>query len=167
MSNTVHIYGCSDSIRGLKKVESPSIGLNRFPVYYPDVNYWMFVDLGDFNGYVKDNYRDQKIVTQKYNFHFYMKHSGIKPHHIFEPNVDLFGSHTIATFALDYAINLGFKTAVLHGIMDSDYKETDEKVEWKHFYDNKVLYIEKDRFNEMQRKINSYKDRIEIVQGNL
>lgn len=93
-----------------------------------------------------------------------MKHSGIKPHHIFEPNVDLFGSHTIATFALDYAIQLGFKKAVLHGIMDSEYKETDEKVEWKHFYDDKVLYIEKNRFDEMQRKIDSYKDKIEIVQ---
>ncbi|OGI01487.1 MAG: hypothetical protein A2Y25_02045 [Candidatus Melainabacteria bacterium GWF2_37_15] len=163
MNNTVHIYGCSDSIRGLKKPESPSIGLNRFPVYYPDVDYWMFVDLDCFNGYVKDNYKDQKIVTQKYNFYFYMKYSGIKPHHIFEPNKDLIGSQTVATFALDYAIQLGYKKAILHGIMDSEYKETDNMVEWKHFYDDKVLHIEKDRFDEMQRKIDSYKDRIEII----
>ncbi len=165
MSDTIHIYGCSNSIRGLKQPERPCIGLNRFPVYYPDVDYWMFVDLGDFNDYVKDNYKGQKIVTQKYNFHFYMKHSGIKPHHIFEPNVDLFGSHTIATFALDYAVQLGYKKVVLHGVMDSDYKEVDGKVEWKHFYDDKVHYIEKNRFDEMQRKIDSYRDRIEVVRG--
>jgi len=92
-----------------------------------------------------------------------MKYSGIKPHHIFEPNKDLIGSQTVATFALDYAIQLGYKKAILHGIMDSEYKETDNMVEWKHFYDDKVLHIEKDRFDEMQRKIDSYKDRIEII----
>jgi hypothetical protein len=91
-----------------------------------------------------------------------------EPYYHFEPNVDLFGAYTVATFALDWAIKQGYEKAVLFGILDGDYQvaefKTDANYElyYKHFYDD-VLHVKHYQVLEAHKKeIYSYSSKINI-----
>ena len=114
--NTIQIFGCSDRITKLgdsvfEKLKGfPSMGLNRFPEFFPFVDYWLWIDNPNFGN----------CIYKRNNKSF-------EPFLHFEPNINLFGAYTVASFALDFAIKQGFKKAILYGILDGEYKLVEKK----------------------------------------
>ena len=159
----IHIYGCSEEIKKLRKVEIESIGLNCFSGFFR-TKYWLFSDREDFGDCIYKLKSESKLKTG-FDHYNCIKNKYYEPYLNFEANVDLFGALTTATFALSFAIKKGYKKAALYGILDGQYNEVSGMVEWKHFYDDEVHYMPIERFNKIKRLINSYGKRIEIVKG--
>lgn len=141
MPNDIIIFGSSPYINEIREYipalqnKYITVGLNMFPVYYPNVDHWFFFDdlyaIGDC---LKIHYKGQKIHTRK----------GLKGHldllkitnfECFNPvgSIEekkdnlLFCNYTI-TSTLHWCIVNGFKNVYFAGIdMDSEY--------WYHFYD--------------------------------
>lgn len=135
-----------------------------FPVFFPKVDYWFFMD-ENLVPYVTDNYKGQKIVTTDLVFTKYLQFTDIKPHMVFRPNIDLFGAISSATFAIDLARILGYKTAVLWGILDGNYEITKGKLQYKHFYDDEIREMSAKKALQAKRKIMSYNRKIQVVRG--
>lgn len=135
-SDKMLIFGCSDGIKKIDNIQellknNISIGLNRFCEFHK-TDFWLWLDnpnMGD------------KVY----------RHNGIKyvPYLIFESNLDPFfdlcGSHTVASFAVDFAYKMGFKEVDLYGVLDGEYKFLDNnRVQYKHFYDENIFEFHKD-----------------------
>lgn len=92
------------------------------------------------------------------------------PYLCFEPNVDLMGGYTVASFALDFAAKMGYKKAVLFGVLDGNYTQTGEayshagemRMTYKHFYDLEDKKIHMLKLQQFKTVINSYKNKIDI-----
>lgn len=174
--NTILIFGCSDRIsdwqQGFKNSfnsagllsksgdrvfdelkKYPSIGLNRFPGFFPFVNYWLWIDNKDFGN----------CVYKRSNKKF-------RPYLQFETNIDLFGAYTVASFALDFAVKKGFQRAILYGILDGEYKLLKKQglhpghwmFSYKYFYCNRERTIPLQKLQQFKHIIYSYKDKIEV-----
>lgn len=143
--------GCSERILEIEKnlpellKNNHSIGLNAFPVYYK-TDYWLWIDNPKFGNRI-----------------FARSGKGYRPYLDFEPNVDLMGAYTVASFAIDFAVKQGYQKAILYGILDGEYTRHDEQIlSYRHFYDqidNTIYMMKLQQFKEI---INSYKDRIQI-----
>ena len=152
----LHIYGSSSKIRLVGEVISPSIGLNYFPIYYPDVNYWLWMD-NIFWG----NCIYEILVHDKTR----MMNGDIKvPYFWFEPNVTLMGCCSTATFAIDWAIKLGCERVYLYGIFDDDYIIEGDYVIWQQFYKPKPIKFPLNKFKLVEQFIEECKEKIEIIQ---
>jgi hypothetical protein len=65
----------------------------------------------------------------------YIPYLNFKPN--FDKKFDLFGSYTVASFAVDFAARLGYKEVMMFGVLDGNYKEIDENhVAYRHFYED-------------------------------
>ncbi len=152
------IFGCSDGILKITD-EIPNliqnnitIGLNRFACYYKTL-YRIWIDNKNLGNCV------------------YKLNKGLyEPYLRFEPNVNLFGAYTVASFALDFAVKTGFKRAVLYGVLDGEYKLIRKKgnhpghwvFSYRHFYDNKPLSIPMQKLQQFKNIINSYSHKIQL-----
>ncbi len=157
--NTILIFGCSDRITKLgnsvfdKLKGYPSIGLNCFPGFFPFTDYWLWVDNKKFGNCV------YKRIGNSY-----------EPYLPFEPNVELFGAYTVASFALDFAVKQGFKRAILYGVLDGEYKLLEKKgihpghweFGYRHFYDDKLLRIPMQKLQQFKSIIYGYRNKIQI-----
>ena len=153
MSSIINIYGCSERINELnlpKYIKGDSIGLNHLPLYHK-TTYWLFMDDLFFGNCVYKREKNKYI-----------------PYYPFIPNFekerDLFGGYTVASFALDFAIKMGYKKAVLYGILDGNYKPTDNdyshasnmEIEYSHFYTKKKIIISYACMESFKNMIMSY-----------
>jgi|GEM_PF-3857050 len=188
--NTILIFGCSDRIadwrQGLtswqhqqertfntaspfSKLEEavfdrikvyPSIGLNRFPEFFPFVDYWLWIDNKNFGNCIYKRNNNGDLIAKRY----------YKPYFKFKPNIELFGAYTVTSFALDFAVKQGYERAVLYGILDGEYKLIEKKgfhvghwdFSYKHFYDDKSRRVPMQKLQQFKSIINSYKDKIEV-----
>ena len=160
--DTVLIFGCSEAINTINIPELlenyTSIGLNDFSIHYP-CDYFLWIDRPDL-----DN--AGKCIFKKIDGEF-------KPYLKFEPNVDLHGAFTVASFALDFAIKEGFKRAILFGIMDGEYTLLEKRAghvghwifSYKYFYTDEVKTISMFKIQQFKNIIKSYANRIEIIKG--
>jgi hypothetical protein len=146
-TDELHIYGTGRKCRGLTDIEPESIGLNRFPLYYPDVKFWLWID------------------NINFGFCVYRKtDSSIKPYFPFEPNVTLQGACSVATFAISWAIKEGYKRVYLYGILDDEYEVKGDYVTWYHFYDEEPGYYPLASFKMFKIILKEQGKFIEIVQ---
>lgn len=129
-----------------------TLGLNAFPLYYK-TNYWLWIDNPKFSNCV-----------------YQLNHNRYSPFFQFEPNIDLMGVYTVASFALSFAVKMGYEKAVLFGVLDGDYRKVggfynhagEMKMTYRHFYDqeDKTIYMMK--LQQFKSIINSYNDKIEV-----
>lgn len=181
--DTILIFGCSDRLldwhkwllKGLIPIKNPdnnaghfseqgeavfdelknyvSIGLNRFPEFFPFVDYRIWIDNSLFGNCV------YKLTNNNY-----------KPFLFFEPNINLFGAYTVASFALDFAIKQGFKRAVLYGILDGEYKLIEKKgihlghweFSYRHFYEDQPGKVTMYKLQQFKNIIFSYRNKIQV-----
>ncbi len=157
--DTIQIFGCSDRISELGDEvfdllkEYPSIGLNRFPEFFPFVDYRLWIDNKSFGNCV-----------YKRNGSLY------EPYLPFEPNIDLFGAYTVASFALDFALKQGYKRAVLYGILDGRYQLIEKKgihaghwdFSYRHFYEEKPQRIPVQKLQQFKSIIYGYRSKIQL-----
>ncbi len=158
ITNSILIFGCSDRILTIEKQlpalieNNPTIGLNAFPLYYK-TDFWLWIDNPKFGN----------CVYKKEN-------SSYKKYFPFEPNVDLTGAYTVASFALDFAARAGYKKAVLFGILDGEYIKSDTpcvhaghiELSYKHFYDRQDKTVNMMKLQQFKAIINSYRNKIDI-----
>jgi hypothetical protein len=163
MQTSCTIYGCSDGINKLKGLEKNlpdnTIGLNAFPLYYR-TEYWIWMDNESFGNCV---YKRKGNVYEPF---FYFEPN-------FDPEKDLFGSFTVATFALDFAIKQGYQKATLYGILDGEYIESEKdythagnlEISYKRFYydpEEEYPLMSVATLQKWKAEILSYSDKIKI-----
>jgi len=158
ISDTVLIFGCSDRILRIEKQlprlleNNHTIGLNVFPLYYK-TDYWLWIDNPKFGNCV-----------------YGRNGRGYNPYFPFEPNIDLMGGYTVASFALDFAAKAGYKKAVLYGILDGEYVQTGVPYQhaghmtltYRYFYDNEPKTISMMKLQQFKSIISSYRNKIEV-----
>ncbi|OGI18959.1 MAG: hypothetical protein A2255_00120 [Candidatus Melainabacteria bacterium RIFOXYA2_FULL_32_9] len=180
------VFGCSPFINKIKNKiplllkKYHSIGINCFPAYYPDCEYWLFNDAGVFTNLVKNNYNNQKLIVNKnleselkalwINQHRYIIQDNfvIPPYYIFETVTDkpvfekngkLFGSYTSALHAINYAILENAKAVVLIGV--------DLSPSWDHFYDKRPVGKPKKELEVIKNHLNQFGSHIKIYKVNI
>jgi len=190
--DTIQIFGCSDRINELgdsipdilKKKKHPSIGLNRFPEFFPFVDYWLFVDSAMADRIVNGEiYKNQQILTCRHIYNFWFKNrpefrfhtgmscekrskaplSSLPLRNIFEPNDLELKIGNSAYYALEWAVSQGYKRALLYGILDSDYAQTGKDIKFKHFFGGSGTFPAY-KFPELKQAVESnLNGRIEII----
>lgn len=133
LRSDIIIFGCSpfiNEIRGdipsiLEKFQT--IGINRFPCYYPNVNHWFFYDFEMIN-VLRENYNNQLIhcpqeikghldILKIKNFEIF----SISPCLELEKNNHLWFCNNTVTSAINWCIKQGFKNVYLAGVdLDSE-----------------------------------------------
>ncbi|EKE03668.1 MAG: hypothetical protein ACD_20C00171G0003 [uncultured bacterium] len=179
------IFGCSPFINVVKNKipallrQYHSIGINYFPVLFPDCEYWLFNDAGVFTNLVRNSYNNQKLIINK-NLEselktvwinksncIIQKESVINPHYIFETVIDkpvlgkngkLFGSYTSALHAVNYAIVEGAPSAVLIGVDLNPF--------WSHFYDDKPIGKPLKEIDVIKEHLNQLGSHIKLYKAN-
>ncbi len=158
ISDTVLIFGGSDRILQIEKQlpellkNNHTIGLNVFPLYYK-TDYWLWID-----------------NPAKGNCVYRRNGRGYKPYFAFEPNIDLMGGYTVASFALDFAAKAGYKKAILYGILDGEYVQKGVPYQhaghmvmtYRHFYGPEDRTISMLKLQQFKAIINSYRNKIEV-----
>jgi len=147
----LHIYGTGTKIKNITGVHEESLGLNVFPLHFPDVKYWLWLDNINFG----------HCIYEKTD-------STLKPYFPFTPGRDIKGSCSSATYAISWAIKEGYKKVNLYGILDEDeYNIIEVKgvkyVEWRHFYDDTVLTYRLSAFETFNRIVGEQKQLIDIT----
>jgi hypothetical protein len=145
------IFGCSDKILDLKlpqKIETESLGLNAFPLYHK-TDFWLWMDNKEHGNCVYKKENDKYIPYLRFEPNY-------------DPEKDLFGSYTVATFGIDFAIKQGYKKVRLFGILDGSYNLNEEHVLYKHFYNDKLFKMHINNLKAWKDTIYSYKNSIEI-----
>lgn len=169
---SILIFGSSPYINDIKDIipqlqsKYTSIGMNIFPVVFPNVTYWNFNDYMTFTNIVKPNYNNQKIIT---NFDCYKKEiiniPNIKVEYLYEAsqkiqntfNNKLFMERTSLFSSLNYAMLLGYKKIFLIGVdLDSN---------WDHFYGNQIRRS-RNRILKIRDNLYKFKDYINIYKVN-
>lgn len=166
-SDTLDIYGCSDRINQIagdiqrQQAESDSLGINRFFLYYPNVDYIYWMDSGLYKNCLKDNLKNQKLITCNKIAQKEVR-GRHKLHYVFEPGIDLMGGGTSATYAIDFARKNNYRKVRLYGVLDGTYEELDEKnLTYKYFWGEEKI-IEKKRLEKWKKTILSFRDVIDI-----
>jgi hypothetical protein len=128
----INIFGSSEklnelgeaAINRLLNLKTPSLGLNHFPLHYPNVDYWLFSDQSMVEKIQEQNaYKDQKIITNQHIYKNMLTNKGWEVEEIFEPN-DIQGSiGNSGWYACWWAIQKGFTHLYLYGILDGNYSE--------------------------------------------
>ena len=162
-----YINEISDLIPRLQK-KYINVGINCFPVFYPEVNHWFFYD-DDMIKIIGDSrYKGQKLWARK-GLKGHLQLLQIENYEIFQP-VDnqffledngklLFNNFTI-TIVLNWCYVKGFKNVYLAGVdMDSE--------NWFHFYDlNNAHFVHHKRLNEVMKWIYDIQEYLNIYQLN-
>lgn len=163
------IFGCSPQIEEVKEVipflqeRYTTIGLNHFPIFYPDVDYWFFLDSNFVPSGLASNHKGQKIVTLIDSIPDLVK-CKIKPYHTFvvaarrplkRSDKALLGTQSSVLPAIHYAWANGADEVYLVGIRLNP--------EWEHFYGPALpepkLGIEKiaEKLNELSGYVKIYR----------
>ena len=167
------IFGCSPFINEIAgyipKLQEKyyTIGINNFPVFYPNVNSWFFYD-NSMVGCIENHYRGQKIHTRE-RLRGHLERFKITNFETFRPvynrlytekkeNYLLFKHFTIST-ALNWCLVNGFKDVYLAGIeMDSE--------QWQHFYCDNIHFTKMDLQDETFKYIYQMQEYMNIWQLN-
>jgi hypothetical protein len=123
----LNVFGSSERILELERVEinslldsDISIGVNHFPIHYPNVDYWALNDWKTFK-YIRNNnyYNNQKIITNDRVLEHYRND---KYWNIFK-GLYIGGIIKNSAFlALDWAVHNNYDVR-LYGIMDGKYEK--------------------------------------------
>jgi hypothetical protein len=140
----INIFGTGEKINILGEARinrllsrpTISIGINAFPVYYPNVDYWLFTDSAFAERIIyTDIYKGQKIITCDHVYKSQLKGLDFNIGGIFEPNEYTAKTGNSGYYAIEWAIQQGFKKASLYGVMDSvDYEKDGLEITANHFY---------------------------------
>jgi hypothetical protein len=157
-SKELIIFGCSD---GLLKIwgeiprlikEYDTFGLNYIKEYYEPL-YHLGLDNPDLGCCI---YKLENGIYQK--------------HLKFIPNKTLFGCHTSASFAIDFAIKQGYNKVILYGILDGEYTRVKEHpyqlhslFTYKHFYSTENQTKTLQELGQFKNSIFQHKYDIEII----
>lgn len=151
----INIFGSSEKLlelgdEGIKKLlspKTPSIGINHFPIHYPDVDYWIFSDGSTIEKIEQNNaYKGQKILTNEHIYKNYFKNKkNWEIADTFEPNGIAGHIANSGWFALWWAVKQGYKSAYLYGVMDGDnYKQmANGNTEYNNIFDKKHIFQNK------------------------
>jgi hypothetical protein len=173
MTDDVIIFGCSPFVNEIKEdipklqEKYTTIGINMFPVYYPNVNHWFFYDDQGID-ILKEHYKGQKIHTREAlmghldllnitNFECFKPTEG----YIDKENENslLFVNYTIS-LVVHWCIRKGFKNIYFIGIdMDSE--------DWFHFFEPDYARFSHHRYQKQTMKwIYDLQEYINIYQVN-
>lgn len=156
MSSTFKIFGGSDRISQLsldRLVVGETLGLNNFPMLGHFTKYWLWIDEKSLGNCV--------YIKEESKYRPFFK---FIPNSVLKAEQSLKGAYSSATFAIDFAIKQGFKQVELYGILDGDYQSGENgRVVYKHFYDDKELFMHEECLKSWKKEIMSYNDKIEII----
>lgn len=172
--NTLIIFGSSPYINIIKdkisKIQKKwqTLGLNVFPAFYGNVNYWLWCDTNAFTSYIIEHYKPDKhkLIAEESVYKNEIKKFNIAPYKIFKATRKFFKHQkeneyfvykTSVHLAINFAIKEGFKNVVLIGV--------DLTTDWKHFYEkNKVRGANK--IASMRQYLYDFKKYINIYKVN-
>ena len=125
----INIFGSSETleerekeIRRILSLKSSSIGINQFPIKYPNVDYWIFSDEHTIKEIINLNaYKGQRIITNRYIYNKYAKVLDWKFENPFEPNHIPDHIANSGWFAIWWAIVRGYTDMHLYGVLDGKY----------------------------------------------
>ena len=115
-----------------------TLGLNAFPLYYK-TDYWLWINNAKFGNCV---YKRENVTY--------------KPYFPLESNVGITKTCMSASFALDFAVKMGYEKAILYGILDGETNS------YKHFYDQVDKPSNIKNLQQLKTKIDSHRDKIEV-----
>ena len=138
----INIFGTGEKINLLgearinRLLARPSIGINEFPVHYPNVDYWLFTDSAFAEKIIyTDIYKGQKIITCDHVYKNFFKNKDYNIGGIFEPNAYTAKTGNSGYYAIEWAIQQGYTKASLYGVMDSiNYEKSGFEIIANHFY---------------------------------
>ena len=164
-NNTCIIFGTSpfitefgaDNINYLIN-KYTTVGINKFPIYYNNVDYWIWSDYGDYEDYYEDYIKDKhKLILSKDVYR--LESIKYTPEYTFQGCFDICDNlqderlmmfKTSAHPAINYMILKNFKNIILCGI--------DLTCEWNHFDSLGDIVRSEKRIERMREKLYSFKD---------
>lgn len=127
----INIFGTSEKVEELGAIKinrlldlkSDSLGINQFPVEYPNVDYWLFNDQTIVEKIEeKHAYKGQKIITSRWA-NMVMKNKNWNIHELYERNCIPNDVNNSGWLALWWAVKEGYTHLYLYGILDGDYRK--------------------------------------------
>lgn len=127
----INIFGTSEKIKelGAAKLDrllalkTDSLGINQFPIYHPNVDFWLFNDQCMVEKIEKENaYKNQKIISSRWA-HLVFKDKNWNIHELYERNEIENDVNNSGWLALWWAVKEGYTHINLYGIMDGKYVE--------------------------------------------
>ena len=171
MADDIIIFGCSPFINKIKSVipklqnKYDTIGINDFPVYYPNVKHWFVFDDGTYNT-IKNNYKNQLIhapncLAERLKANGIENVEGFKPDSYYceEMEDSLYFNTFSITCAIHWCIRKGYKNIYLAGV---DIDDT----HWRHFFDERTHQMAEETLKDGIKAIYRLKQYINIYQLN-
>jgi hypothetical protein len=126
----INIFGTSEKIkelgssritRLLVRKKADNLGINQFPIFYPDVDFWLFNDQCMVEKIEKENaYKNQKIISSRWA-HFAFKDKNWNVHDLYERNDIPNDVNNSGWLAIWWAVKSGYTHIDLYGVMDGKY----------------------------------------------
>lgn len=169
----LNVFGTGEKIKELSKRKIhkllnsnvPSIGINRFPTHFRNVDYWCFCDSCMKDTLIDENeYRGQKIITNRHiaNAYFTDKNK-YDVECKFEPNEIQNSIGNSAFYCLWWAVQNNFDIVNLYGILDGEYRQDAQFVYMKHFYEAEESKFSLEKWNKFKKIVDSnYDNKIKI-----
>ena len=145
----INIFGCSEVLLGkgphiqeILSLNSPSIGVNHFPIHYSDVDYWIFNDVNMVEKIkTAEAYKGQQIITNRYIAFYYLNKLNWDIACIFEPNDIsncLLNSGWLAVY---WAIINNYTDIYLYGILDGNYNDSKSNdINYKNLFESNHIF---------------------------
>jgi len=169
----INTFGSSEKLKGKEKeirrilsLKSLSIGINQFPIYYPNVDYWIFSDENTIKDIIKLNaYKEQRIITNRHIYNKYSKILNWKFEDPFEPNHIPNHISNSGWFAIWWAISRGYTDMHLYGILDGNYtRKPNGDVIFKNIFKGNHIMKSKDYDRFMRQIERDFNKKIKICQ---